>query len=170
MNSGTTLGVKPRDTRGSEQDIAVRYFVSILVTTGWLLSGFAGSTLETTRALQTLVDAVACFVLHSCWVCVLGGFLAVFFHFRLIMFSAPPGSAGDSRGSWSFAEEDIDNMPESARAQSDAIRELVDKMWGALAANVDQLHPVWMLLDRGYDLGSPTRGSVAGVFDRRRMG
>ena len=47
------------------------------------------------------------------------------------MFSAPPGSAGF----WSFAEEDIDNMPESARAQSDAIRELVDKMWGALAAN-----------------------------------
>ena len=31
----------------------------------WQLSGFAGSTLKTTRALQTLVDAVPCFVLHS---------------------------------------------------------------------------------------------------------
>ena len=108
MNSGTTLGVKPRDTRGSEQD-SCRALLRIDFGYDWQLSGFAGSILETTRALQTLVD----------------------------LFSHPPTLCGAlNMFHWNF----------------------------------DQLHLLWMLLDRGYDLGSPTRGNIAGIFGRRRMG
>lgn len=46
-----------------------------------------------------------------------------------------PLPAASSPSSWSLIDEEADPISDAAKAQSEAIREIVDRMWSALAAN-----------------------------------